>query len=100
SSDDAIIGAAADGSIVNWNSGAEHMFGYLAAEIQGSPISALFEEDIASHTGTVRKVIGFGESIQRYEAKGARKSGEPIDLAVTISPIRNSDGTAGGVSAI
>ncbi len=41
SSQDAIIGHAFDGAITSWNSGAEAIFGYTAAEAIGKPFSIL-----------------------------------------------------------
>ena len=35
SSDDAIIGKTLDGLIVSWNTGAERLYGYAAAEVHG-----------------------------------------------------------------
>ncbi len=39
SSGDAIIGKTLDGKIVSWNKGAEHLYGYTAAEVTGKPVS-------------------------------------------------------------
>jgi two-component system cell cycle sensor histidine kinase/response regulator CckA len=93
SSPDAIIAAAENGTIVNWNPGAEIMFGYSAQEVCGTPLASLFFDDTA----------GGSDGIQRYETKGTKKNGEVIDLAVTISPIWNAAGnfaSAVGTSAI
>ncbi len=90
SSPDAIIGASEQGLIVNWNPGAESLFGYSAEEVYGWPLARLFADFFLAQDG----------AIQRYETKGSRKTGEVMDLAVTISPIWNSDGTKSGSSAI
>jgi len=90
SSPDAIIGASEQGLIVNWNPGAESLFGYSAEEVYGWPLARLFADFLLSQDG----------AIQRYETKGSRKTGEVMDLAVTIAPIWNSDGTKAGSSAI
>ena len=40
SCDDAIIGKTLDGTVVSWNTGAERLYGYSAAEMIGRSISA------------------------------------------------------------
>jgi PAS domain S-box-containing protein len=90
SSPDAIIGASDQGLIVDWNPGAESLFGYKSEEVYGSPLANLFADHLLPGRGL----------IQRYETKGSKKTGEVMDLAVTISPISNSEGTVTGSSAI
>ena len=51
-SDDAIIGKSLEGIIVNWNKGAERLYGYSAEEVIGKPISILLPPDRA---GRVRR---------------------------------------------
>ena len=38
SSNDAVVGKTLDGIITDWNSGAEHLYGYTALEVMGKPI--------------------------------------------------------------
>ena len=97
SSLDAIIGATEDGTIVNWNPGAERMFGYSADEIRGTLLWDLFSagEAVDAHNSQ-----NPGQAIARYETQAVTKSGELMDLAVTVSPIRDSEGRATGRSAI
>lgn len=100
SSLDAIIGAGEQGDIVTWNPGAEQMFGYSAEEVQGLALSSLFDGDISDGTSVIGRTTEIRRAIQRCEAQGIRKNGDRIDVAVTISPIRNADGTLEGSSAI
>ena len=45
SSDDAIIAKGLDSVMTAWNSGAERLFGYTAAEAIGRPITLIIPED-------------------------------------------------------
>src|SRR5579864_2055218 len=53
SSQDAIIGKNLDGTITHWNKGAEHMYGYAAAEMIGRPISVLAPQERADEIPTI-----------------------------------------------
>jgi PAS domain S-box-containing protein len=97
SSLDAIIGTTEDGKIVNWNPGAERMFGYSAEEVYGTPLSNLVPDGEPKGEPNAPNP---GKAIARYETQGATKSGTVMDLAVTVSPILNSAGAATGRSAI
>jgi PAS domain S-box-containing protein len=46
SSDDAIIGKTLDGIITSWNSGARRIFGYVADEVIGKPVTILIPEKL------------------------------------------------------
>ena len=45
SSDDAIVSKTLDGIIVNWNRGAERIFGYTSEEVIGQPITIVIPAD-------------------------------------------------------
>ena len=45
SSADAILGKTLAGVITSWNAGAEHIYGYTAAEIVGRNVSELIPPD-------------------------------------------------------
>ena len=54
-SDDAIIGKSMDGIIVNWNKGAERLYGYSAEEVMGKPISILLPPDRADELPEIKR---------------------------------------------
>ena len=72
SSEDAIVGIHLDGTISDWNVGAETLYGYTAAEIVGQPMSLLTSSDRAS-----RPVQQSGKRVWRREHRTARDVAAP-----------------------
>src|SRR5205807_2577133 len=62
-SNDAIIGKDRDGRIFSWNPGAEHLYGYTAAEAIGQPISILFPPDREEEFHWITERVNAGERI-------------------------------------
>ena len=100
SSDDAIIGKNLDGIIQSWNAGAERIYGYTAAEVQGQSILFLGLPDRVSEVPQLLAGISQGTSIDHYETVHRRKNGEEIHVSLTLSPIKNATGEITGVSTI
>jgi len=99
-SDDAIIGTTLDGTIVNWNSGAEKLYGYSSEEMKGRPASLLAPSDRAQEVPEILDRLALGEHIKHYETQQVRKDDKRIDVSLTISPINDAAGRIGGVCAI
>ncbi len=99
-SDDAIISKDLNGVITSWNKGAEKLFGYSAREIIGRPVAVLIPEDRSNEEEVVLTRIRKGESIEHYETVRRVKDGGLIDIALTVSPILNSQGQVVGASKI
>jgi len=100
SSDDAIIGKTLDGLVVDWNRGAEAIFGYGAAEMIGQPIAMLVPAGEADDIAPLLDRLKRGERIDHYETRRRRKDGAIIDVSLTISPIRDRDGRILGFSKV
>ncbi|MBW4660174.1 MAG: MEKHLA domain-containing protein [Drouetiella hepatica Uher 2000/2452] len=100
SSGDAIIGKSLEGVITSWNASAERLFGYTAAEAIGQPIAILFPPDHVDELSQVLEQIKQGETIESYEAVRVRKDGQRIDIAATISPIKDAAGRVIGAAKI
>jgi PAS domain S-box-containing protein len=100
SSDDAIISKTLNGTVVDWNPGAEKVFGYSAAEIVGKPILVLLPPERIHEESDILARIKRGESVDHFETVRVRKDGTNIDVSVTISPIRDSNGAIVGASKI
>ena len=100
SSDDAIIGKTLDETVVSWNRGAERIYGYTAAEMVGRSLSTLvpagMREELAVFTNRLKK----GEGIEHLETTRLRKDGQRINVALTISPMKDAGGRVVGASTI
>jgi len=100
SSSDAIISKTIDGIVTSWNEGAAHVFGYTAEEMIGQPLRRLTPPDIQPEEDFIQARIRAGERVEPYETVRVRKDGRPIDVSLTISPIKNSAGEIVGASKI
>jgi PAS domain S-box-containing protein len=100
SSEDAIIGQTLDGVIVSWNPGAERLYGYSAEEIQGRPFSILFPPGHPDELQVILDRLRRGERIESSESVHVRKDSKNVDVALSISPIRDAVGSVTGASAI
>ncbi|MEP6757045.1 MAG: PAS domain S-box protein, partial [Chthonomonadales bacterium] len=100
SSDDAIISKTLDGIITSWNKGAENIFGYTAEEAIGKPKTFIFPPDRLQEEVDILSRLVKGEAIDHFETVRVHKDGRPIDISLTISPIRDSLDTVIGASTI
>jgi PAS domain S-box-containing protein len=99
SSDDAIIGEALDGTITSWNAAAERIYGYPSGEIVGEAVTVLLPPDHADEEQSIFKRIRRGETF-RMETRRLCKDGTAVDVALTVSPIRDAEGKVVGCSKI
>ncbi|WP_433730432.1 ATP-binding protein [Actinoplanes sp. CA-051413] len=99
-SDDAIIGVTPAGTVTAWNGGAERLFGYTAAEVVGRPASMLADSAGLGEQSDVLSRITAGERSVHYEATRVHKDGSPLEIAVSVAPIRGRDDTIIGVSVV
>jgi PAS domain S-box-containing protein len=98
SSDDAIISKDLQGVMRSWNKAAERIFGYTAAEAVGQPVTMLIPPRLADEERQILEKIRRGESIDHYETVRLHKEGREINIALTVSPIRDDAGNIVGVS--
>ncbi|MBI2868737.1 MAG: PAS domain S-box protein, partial [Chloroflexi bacterium] len=100
SSEDAVISESLDGIITSWNPAAEKMFGYAEREALGKPMSIIATPDRLEEYKDIIRKVREGKKVERYETQRKRKNGTVVDVAVTISPVRNEEGKLIGLSAI
>jgi PAS domain S-box-containing protein len=100
SSDDAIISKDLNGVIQTWNRGAEVMFGYTAEEAIGQPITMIIPEERLQEETEVLRRVRAGLSMEHFETVRRRKDGTPIEISLTVSPVRGPGGEIVGASKI
>ena len=100
SSDDAIISKSVDGYITSWNSGAQRLYGYTAEEIIGKPVSILMPPEKKDDFPYIMKQLHEGKKVEHYETQRMTKDGSILHVSITVSPIRDSQGTIIGASKI
>lgn len=99
-SDDAIVGMTLSGIIRSWNAGAEQVYGYTADEMVGRSISLLCPPDRLDEVPAMLSRIARGEHVRNVETIQRRKRGTPIDVSLTVSPVKDADGVVVGASSI
>jgi len=100
SSGDAIVGKTLDSVITSWNEAAERMFGYTAAEAVGQQIYLIIPPERHGEEGQILERLRRGERIEHFETVRRRKDGTHIDVSLTVSLIKDSEGRIIGASKI
>jgi PAS domain S-box-containing protein len=100
SSDDAIVSKTLDGVITSWNRGAERLFGYTAAEAVGQHIFLIIPEDRKAEEQDVLARLRRGEKIDHFETVRRTKDGGQVHVSLTVSPVRDAQGTIIGASKV
>jgi PAS domain S-box-containing protein len=93
-SDDAIVSKDLQGRILSWNDAATRMYGYTAEEATGQPIEIVIPEEAERRQEEldIRERIGRGERFLHYETIRRHKDGTPLEVSLSISPVRDASG--------
>ena len=100
SCDDAIVGTTLEGMVVSWNHGAERLYGYSAEEMLGRSVSILISPNRPEELPEILETIRRGEGVDGLETVRLRKDGSPVEVSLTISPIKDTSGRVVGASAV
>nr|WP_201724174.1 PAS domain S-box protein [Bradyrhizobium centrolobii] len=98
SSDDSIVMQTLGGIITGWNPAAERLYGYSAEEAVGKPTSIIVPDDRREEGKDYLRRIARGEWIENFETVRIRKDGSPVEISVSLSPIRGPSGEIIGAS--
>src|SRR5262249_29657585 len=80
--------------------GAERIFGYMADEVVGKPITILMPPDPQDEEPRILERTGGREPVEHCETKRRHKDGRLLDVALTVSPVKDADGRIVGASTV
>ena len=96
---DAIITLNPENEIIEWNRGAEHLFGYTKKEVIGENIDDLIvSPDRIDEAHGFTNYVAKGNKLEPVETVRLRKDGSPVHVIVAGSPILIDDQFAGVVA--
>ena len=101
SSPDAIVGWTLGGTVFSWNPAAETLYGYSAGEALGQCMATLMiPPDRHNEMPQILECIERGEHIEGYETVRVRKDGTPVEVSLSVSPIRDAAGEILGAATV
>ncbi|MEV5412837.1 PAS domain S-box protein [Thermopolyspora sp. NPDC052614] len=100
SSDDAIFALSPHGVIQTWNPAAERLFGHRERDVVGRPVDVLVPEESHGMFGGALELVRDGDRAGHYDGRLVRADGSLVDVAVTVSAMRDVDGALTGFSAV
>lgn len=99
-SGDAILSKTLDGIITTWNAGAEKLYGYTAEEAIGQPITVIIPDDRLDEEERILGELRAGKRVENLETVRRCKDGSLVDVALTVSPVKDEAGNVLGASKI
>lgn len=99
-SDDAIMRFDLNGRITGWNNGATKMFGYTAGEMLGQSTALITPPEELELALSLHARVRAGETITHQEIVRVCKSGELVELSITLFPLRDEHGAIVGSSGL
>jgi PAS domain S-box-containing protein len=99
-SEDAILSKSLDDVVTTWNPAATKLFGYTEAEMVGESILLLIPKENLEEERFLLEQLKYNLNIQHYETQYMHKNGRLIDVALSLSGIKNAQGVVVEISEI
>ncbi len=99
-SEDAILTKTLAGQIVDWNKGAERLYGYRASEVAGKSVKILMPRAQRYEFERIMRQIRRGERVKEFETLRRKKNGDVIPVSLTVSPVKDDTGEIIGACSI
>src|SRR3546814_16662342 len=75
----------------SWNAGAEQIFGYKDEEMIGQPIIRIIPAELRQEEEEILSKLRRGERIEHFETIRLVKTGERIDISLTVSTVHDNN---------
>ncbi len=95
----AIVALDPEGQVTMWNPAAERIFGWAAQEVLGREYPLIPKGNGNECQMIIKRVLN-GESFSQLELRRQKKDGSPIDVALSVAPLRDAHGRINGVMAL
>lgn len=96
----AIIGKTLEGTVLSWNNGAEKIYGYSPLEMIGRSIGTIVPAERQKELEMILTEVSRGGHIEDLETVRVRKDGSRVEVALTVSPVKDAEGKVIGASTV
>ena len=100
SSHDAIVAYTFDGTITKWLAGAEELYRYSKEEMLGASIEQIVPSALLDEQRQINDQVKNGVAVEPVETVRIRKGGDPVQVSVRCSPVRDRSGAVVGISSM
>ena len=100
SSQDGIISTSPEGIITSWNPGAERLFHYASADIVGSHVSRLLDNDASEDLEALLAAALAGEPSIPRDTRWLTQTGARLDVALSVSLLHGHGGQTLGFALL
>lgn len=95
-----IVSQDLKGTILSWNYGAEDFYQYKAEEVVGRSIEIIIPQEKLEEYKKIKERIIAGEKVEHYQTIRRKKDGNFVDVAISLSSVKDLQGKIIGVSVI
>lgn len=89
---EAIVGIDGEGRVTSWSRGAERLYGYPAREMLGRPLIHLIPPDRYGELLRTLEAVRSAPEPVHLETRRVRKDGSLLDVALTVTAVRDGAG--------
>lgn len=95
--DSAVVLLGLDGSVTDWDPGAEKLLGYLREEVLGRPFAVLFAAEEGAEFRRIREMVNQGRAVTRPSVALIAKKHRRIEVSLVATPMRDRVGNPSGI---